>query len=180
MEGTNLVLTFESNISSELKVDQSLAHQGVCLTVVACDDRGHRVVAVQETLDRSTLGNLKVGDRVNLERCLRVGDRLDGHWVQGHVDATGLCIGKESRDGSWTFAFSFPAEHQPLLVPKGSVTVNGVSLTVVEVGEGTFSVAVIPYTFEHTTLGELEEGQGVNLEFDILGKYFLQHIKSRS
>lgn len=168
MEGTNLVLTFESNISSELKVDQSLAHQGVCLTVVACDDRGHRVVAVQETLDRSTLGNLKVGDR------------LDGHWVQGHVDATGLCIRKESRDGSWTFAFSFPAEHQPLLVPKGSVTVNGVSLTVVEVGEGTFSVAVIPYTFEHTTLGELEEGQGVNLEFDILGKYFLQHIKSRS
>jgi riboflavin synthase len=180
MEGTNLVLTFESNISSELKVDQSLAHQGVCLTVVACDDHGHRVVAVQETLDRSTLGNLKVGDRVNLERCLRVGDRLDGHWVQGHVDATGLCIRKESRDGSWTFAFSFPAEHQPLLVPKGSVTVNGVSLTVVEVGEGTFSVAVIPYTFEHTTLGELEEGQGVNLEFDILGKYFLQHIKSRS
>ena len=180
IEGSNLVFAFESKISKELKVDQSLAHQGVCLTVVSCDEHTHQVVAVQETLNRTTLGDIQVGDCVNLERCLRMGDRLDGHWVQGHVDATGLCIRKESKDGSWSFEFSFPADYASLLVPKGSVTVNGVSLTVVEVRDNTFSVAVIPYTYEHTTLGELKEGQGVNLEFDILGKYFLQHIKSHS
>lgn len=179
-EGSNLVLTLESPLSGELKIDQSLAHQGVCLTVVACDEHTHRVVAVQETLERTNLGDLQPGQSVNLERCLKVGDRLDGHWVQGHVDATGTCLGVDARDGSWIMEFGFPAEHAALLVSKGSVTVNGVSLTVVEVKDDRFSVAIIPYTYSHTTLGELHVGQRVNLEFDILGKYFLRSFKTDS
>jgi len=179
-EGSNLVLTLESPLSQELKVDQSLAHQGVCLTVVAFDQQTHRVVAVRETLERTNLGDLQIGESVNLERCLKVGDRLDGHWVQGHVDATGTCLHVQAQDGSWTMEFAFPEENAPLLVPKGSVTVNGVSLTVVDVKENTFSVAIIPYTYAHTTLGELRAGQRVNLEFDILGKYFLRSFKADS
>ncbi|MBM3911765.1 MAG: riboflavin synthase [Sphingomonadales bacterium] len=173
-EGTNVVLDFKSPLSDELKVDQSLAHNGVCLTVVCCGSGQHRVVAVKETMKRTALGDLKVGDAVNLERCLRLGDRLDGHWVQGHVDDTGLCTSIQDEGGSWLFTFQYPARHAALLVPKGSITVNGVSLTLVDLGLDFFMVAVIPYTFQHTTLGQLQVGHRVNLEFDLLGKYFLR------
>jgi len=173
-EGTNVILDFKSSLSDELKVDQSLAHNGVCLTVVRCGSGHHRVVAVKETMKRTALGDLKAGDAVNLERCLRLGDRLDGHWVQGHVDDTGLCTSIQDEGGSWFFTFQYPTRHAGLLVPKGSVTVNGVSLTLVDLGEDFFTVAVIPYTFQHTTLGQLQAGQRVNLEFDLLGKYFLR------
>ena len=173
-DGTNMVLDFKSPISDELKVDQSLAHNGVCLTVVRCGTGQHRVVAVKETMERTALGDLKVGDSVNLERCLRLGDRLDGHWVQGHVDDTGLCTSIQDEGGSWLITFQYPARHAALLVPKGSITVNGVSLTLVEVSLDAFKVALIPYTFQHTTLGQLQVGQRVNLEFDLLGKYFLR------
>ncbi|MBM3446208.1 MAG: riboflavin synthase [Bacteroidetes bacterium] len=173
-EGTNVVLDLKSSLSDELKVDQSLAHNGVCLTVIHCGSGQHRVVAVKETMKRTALGDLKVGDAVNLERCLRMGDRLDGHWVQGHVDDTGLCTSIQDEGGSWLFTFQYPTRHAGLLVPKGSITVNGVSLTLVNLGADFFTVAVIPYTFQHTTLGQLQAGQRVNLEFDLLGKYFLR------
>ena len=173
-DGTNRVLDFSSSLSYDLKVDQSLAHNGVCLTVVQCGEGRHRVVAVKETMERTALGTLKPGVAVNLERCLRLGDRLDGHWVQGHVDDTGLCTNIQDEQGSWRFTFQYPVQHAALLVAKGSITVNGVSLTLVEVGLDAFTVAVIPYTFQHTTLGQLQEGQRVNLEFDLLGKYFLR------
>lgn len=173
-EGTNVVLDFASSISHELRVDQSLAHNGVCLTVVQCGEGRHRVVAVKETMDRTALGDLKAGDAVNLERCLRLGDRLDGHWVQGHVDDTGLCLDIQEVGGSWIFKFKYPSKHAALLVPKGSITVNGISLTLVSLGEDTFTVAIIPYTFQNTNLGQLQAGQRVNLEFDLLGKYFLR------
>jgi riboflavin synthase len=173
-EGTNVVMDFSSSLSDELKVDQSLAHDGVCLTVVQCGHGQHRVVAVQETMERTALGDLQIGESVNLERCLRLGDRLDGHWVQGHVDDTGLCLEIQDVVGSWMFKFQYPPRHAALLVPKGSITVNGVSLTLVEVGVDFVTIAVIPYTYAHTTLGFLKPGQRVNLEFDLLGKYFLR------
>lgn len=173
-EGTNVVMDFSSSISDELRVDQSLAHNGVCLTVVQCGNGRHRVVAVRETMERTALGDLQAGDKVNLERCLRIGDRLDGHWVQGHVDDTGNCVDIQDVGGSWMFKFQYPPRHAALLVPKGSITVNGVSLTLVEVGPDFLTIAVIPYTYAHTTLGLLKAGQRVNLEFDLLGKYFLR------
>lgn len=173
-EGSNVVMEFSSSLSDDLKVDQSLAHSGVCLTVVQCGQGMHRVVAVKETMERTALADWRVGDRVNLERCLRIGDRLDGHWVQGHVDDTGLCLDIQDLDGSWLFTFQYPSKHAALLVPKGSITVNGVSLTLVRVEQDRFVVAVIPYTFTHTNLGLLKVGQRVNLEFDLLGKYFLR------
>lgn len=173
-DGTNVLMDFSSPLSDELKVDQSLAHNGVCLTVVQCGDGKHRVVAVKETMERTALGDLKISDRVNLERCLRIGDRLDGHWVQGHVDDTGLCLDVQDQQGSWIFTFMYPNQHGSLLIPKGSITINGVSLTLVQVNHDYFTVAVIPYTFTHTNLGLLKVGQRVNLEFDLLGKYFLR------
>lgn len=177
--GSGLEWLVSSPISGELKVDQSVAHQGVCLTVVHCDATTHRVVAVRETLDKSNLGLFKPGDPVNLERCLRMGDRLDGHWVQGHVDTTGLCVGIEDLDGSWSVTVEYPESYGALLVPKGSITVDGVSLTLVEAGRSQFKVVVIPYTFAHTTLGSLRPGHKVNLEFDLLGKYFLRQSQWR-
>ncbi|WP_316743522.1 riboflavin synthase [Pedobacter antarcticus] len=170
-EGTNIHLTIASAISSELKIDQSIAHNGVCLTVVAQDDKTHTVTAIQETLEKSNLGNLREGSIVNLERCMQMNGRLDGHIVQGHVDQTGVCILRREIDGSWEYRFRYDAAPGNVTVEKGSVCVNGISLTVVNSVADEFSVFIIPYTFEHTNLKEVEEGDTVNLEFDIIGKY---------
>lgn len=167
----NLHITVESAIASELNIDQSVAHNGVCLTVVALADGRHTVTAIEETLNKTNIGDLKVGDLVNLERCMQMNARLDGHIVQGHVDQTATCIAFNSLDGSWEYTFEYDAAVGNITVEKGSICVNGISLTVVNSYVNTFSVAIIPYTFEHTNLQNVREGSIVNLEFDIIGKY---------
>jgi riboflavin synthase len=174
-EGTNVHFTVESTITPELKIDQSLAHNGVCLTVVAVEGDQYTVTAVKETLDRSNLGQLQIDDVVNLERAMLGHSRLDGHIVQGHVDATATCLQVDEVDGSWYYTFQYHPTPDHLLVDKGSVCVNGVSLTVVDPVEDRFSVAIIPYTYEHTTFHRLKPGDSVNLEFDILGKYIAKY-----
>lgn len=170
-EGKNLHLTLKSPLAKELKIDQSLAHNGVCLTVVDCNLESYTVTAIQETLQKTNLGLLKIGALVNLERAMKLGDRLDGHLVQGHVDLTAKCISQKRLEGSWLFRFSYDNKSPHITIEKGSITVNGVSLTVVDSNENKFSVAIIPYTFEHTNFKLLEEGNLVNLEFDMIGKY---------
>jgi riboflavin synthase len=170
-EGTNLHLTFSSSFSDELKVDQSLAHNGVCLTVVAIDGDNYTVTAIEETLNRSSLGQLKIGDLVNLERCMSASGRFDGHIVQGHVDTMGSCKSVLEKDGSWEFQIQYPKNPNHITVEKGSITINGVSLTVVDSEEDWFSVAIIPYTYEHTSFRSLKPGDPINLEFDVVGKY---------
>lgn len=176
-EGGNVHFTMESPISGELKVDQSVAHNGVCLTVVALEPQAHTVTAIEETLNRSNLGTLKEGSLINLERAMKADSRLDGHMVQGHVDATATCIAVDERDGSWYYRFRYLPTEEHLLVDKGSVTVNGVSLTVVEPVEDVFSVAIIPYTYEHTNFKNIRPGDTANLEFDIIGKYIARYAK---
>ena len=176
-EGSNVHFTIASDISEALKVDQSVAHNGVCLTVVELSEGAHTVTAVEETLKRSSLGHWGAGSAVNLERAMKVDARLDGHLVQGHVDATGTCVEIDKRDGSWYFRFRYEPGEERLLVDKGSVCINGVSLTVVEPKEDEFSVAIIPYTYEHTNFKEMQVGQEVNLEFDIIGKYIARYAK---
>ena len=168
--GTNRDLIIRARISPELRVDQSVSHNGVCLTVVEWMGDRYRVTAVDETLQRSNLGDLRISDSVNLERSLRIGDRLDGHMVQGHVDTTTECIEVKDIDGSWTYVFELP-EQRHLLVEKGSICLNGVSLTIAALDEDSFSVAIIPYTHDHTTFRTLHAGSRVNVEFDVLGKY---------
>ncbi|HWZ14836.1 MAG TPA: riboflavin synthase [Mucilaginibacter sp.] len=167
----NLHITVESSISSELKIDQSVAHNGVCLTVIALADGRHTVTAIEETLNKTSLGHLKTGDLVNLERCMQMNARLDGHIVQGHVDQTAVCTDFKETDGSWEYTFEYDASSGNVTVEKGSICVNGISLTVVNSKANSFSVAIIPYTFEHTNLKNVREGSTVNLEFDIIGKY---------
>lgn len=176
-EGTNLHLTVESNISNELKIDQSIAHNGVCLTVVALNENEHEVVAIKETLDKTNLGKLNVGDLVNLERCLKYEGRLDGHVVQGHVDTTGSISLLKDENGSKVYEIQHKNFTEFYTIDKGSVTINGVSLTCFDSTETSFKVAIIPYTFEHTTFHQLKDGDTVNLEFDILGKYVQTHMK---
>lgn len=173
-EGSNIHFTIESNISKEVKIDQSVAHDGVCLTVTACDAESHTVTAVAETLQKTNLGSWEVGKTVNLERAMKLGDRLDGHIVQGHVDTTGKCLERKEADGSHLFHFEFPERFAALVIEKGSICINGVSLTAFNVGKNTFSVTIIPYTLEHTTFGDLQGNDTINLEFDILGKYMLR------
>ena len=176
--GTNLTFTVKSNLLPQLSVDQSLAHNGVCLTVEEINAENYRVTAIQETLDKTNLGELQEGSFVNIEPCLRVDSLLDGHIVQGHVDTTATCINREEQDGSTIFTFQYPAEFYHLLVEKGSICINGVSLTAYNTSsENTFSVAIIPYTLQHTTFQYLQVGQKVNLEFDILGKYFARWME---
>lgn len=170
-EGDNVHFTFLSEFTNELKIDQSLAHNGVCLTVVEITENEYTVTAIAETLEKTNLGGLKVSNIVNLERCMKLGDRLDGHIVQGHVDQTGEVIALELLDGSWRFTFEYDSSKSNITVEKGSVTINGVSLTVVDSGINTFSVCIIPYTFEHTNFCTFKVGTLVNLEFDIVGKY---------
>jgi riboflavin synthase len=175
-EGTNVHFTIQSEISKELKIDQSVAHNGVCLTVVKLGGDTHRVTAIQETLEKSNLDQLKVGSKVNLERCMQMNGRLDGHIVQGHVDQTAVCIKREAQDGSWEYRFRYDAAAGNVTVEKGSACVNGISLTVVNSEKDEFSVFIIPYTFAHTNLHEVKVGDTVNLEFDIIGKYVARLI----
>jgi len=170
-EQGNLHITVSSPIASELKIDQSVAHNGVCLTVVALSDGRHTVTAIDETLQKSSIGHLKVGDLVNLERCMQMNGRLDGHIVQGHVDQTAICTEFREMHGSWEYTFEYDPAVGNVTVEKGSICVNGISLTVVNSKKNSFSVAIIPYTFEHTNLQQVNVGSVVNLEFDIIGKY---------
>ncbi len=172
--GKNVDFTVRSAIARELKVDQSLAHDGVCLTVIKQHDDIHVVTAINETLQRTALSEWKKGRKVNLERAMQLGARLDGHLVQGHVDDVGTCLDITPQEGSWLFTFAFDPAYAPLLVQKGSVCINGVSLTVINPLRDRFQVAIIPYTYEHTNFGQLQPGEKVNLEFDILGKYILR------
>ncbi len=179
-EGSNIHFDVTSEIGDALKIDQSVAHDGVCLTVVAVSGSVHRVTAIAETLDRSSLAKWREGRKVNLERCMKADGRFDGHIVQGHVDTTAVCTKVVEDNGSWRFYFEHPKEKTFLTVAKGSITVNGVSLTVVDSEEGSFSVAVIPYTYEHTSFATLCTGENVNLEFDILGKYIAKLLQAQS
>lgn len=174
----NLHITMECSFAHELKIDQSIAHNGVCLTVVEVKDNTYTVTAIKETLDKSNLGLLKVGNRVNLERSSRVDARMDGHIVQGHVDQTAVCTKVEEADGSWYYTFEYePAQADYITVEKGSVSVNGVSLTVVNAKDKSFQVAIIPFTYEITNFHEFKPGTVVNLEFDIIGKYVVRYLK---
>lgn len=169
--GSNLNIIVKAKMTPELKIDQSISHNGVCMTVVSLNDEEYRVTAVKETLEKTNLGKLKPGDLINLERGMKLGDRLDGHIVQGHVDQTATCIAIKEADGSWEFTFEYDPEIGNMTIEKGSITVNGVSLTVVNSQKNKFSVAIIPYTYKHTTFHDLETRDMVNLEFDVIGKY---------
>lgn len=167
----NIHLTIQTNITNELKIDQSVAHNGVCLTVVNLFDDKHVVTAIKETIDKTTLGSWQIGDKVNIERAMKLGDRLDGHIVQGHVDQTAICTNIEDKDGSWEFTFEYDTALNNITIEKGSITINGTSLTVVNSKKDSFSVAIIPYTYENTIFHTFEVGTKVNLEFDVVGKY---------
>jgi len=171
VKGTNLDITLKSSIASELKIDQSVAHNGVCLTIVSLENDTYTVTAIDETLQKTNLNDLKIGATVNLERAMILGSRLDGHIVQGHVDQTGLCTQVEEKDGSWFFSFEYDATKGNPTIEKGSITIDGTSLTVVNSGSNTFQVAIIPYTYENTRFNTYKEGTVVNLEFDVIGKY---------
>ena len=183
-EGSNLHFTLDCDFTSELQIDQSIAHNGVCLTVTSISGNSYKVTAIEETLNKSSLGNLSEGDEVNLERCLRLSDRLDGHIVQGHVDGTAEVRSIEDRNGSWEIGFELDKNFDPiegkspekLIIQKGSISINGTSLTVAWVNERQFGVAIIPYTFEHTNFRRLKVGNQVNIELDILGKYVAKII----
>ena len=176
----NINFTIQTNITHELKIDQSIAHNGVCLTVVAISGKNYVVTAIKETLDKTNLGHLSENDLLNIERAMKLGDRLDGHIVQGHVDQTAVCTEVLENDGSWIFTFVYDANANNITIEKGSVTINGVSLTVVDSKKNQFSVAIIPYTYTHTGFSKFKKGTIVNLEFDVIGKYVarLHQLKS--
>lgn len=177
--GGNLDITIESNLTSELKIDQSVSHNGVCLTVVSLTDTTYTVTAIAETLKKTNLGRLKTNDYVNLERAMILGSRLDGHIVQGHVDQTGECTGVREDNGSWMFSFKYDSANGNPTIEKGSITIDGTSLTVVNSGKNTFEVAIIPYTYEHTRFNTYKVGTIVNLEFDVIGKYVAKLMANR-
>ena len=170
-DNNNLNITVFSSITHELKIDQSVAHNGVCLTVIAINNGEYTVTAIKETIEKTNLADWRVGDLLNLERAMKLGDRLDGHIVQGHVDQTGICKSIEEANGSWYFTFEYDSNLNNITIEKGSITVNGVSLTIVNSKEKEFSVAIIPYTFEHTNFKNVQIGTTINLEFDVVGKY---------
>ena len=173
----NIDFTIESEISNELKIDQSVSHNGVCLTVTETSDNTHTVTAVKETLEKSSLKSFSVNDLINLERAMKLGERLDGHLVQGHVDGVAKCISVSVNDGSWIYKFEFDIKNEMLLIEKGSICINGVSLTVFDIAENTFKVTIIPYTHENTSFKKLKEGDIVNIEFDMVGKYLARFNK---
>lgn len=173
-KGGNRSFWIESPLSSKLKVDQSVSHDGVCLTVEQVKNNRHLVTAIAETLSKTTLGQWEKGKKVNLERCLKMNGRLDGHFVQGHVDGRGTCVLAEEKDGSWLFRFEFDPSFAALVIEKGSITINGISLTAFSVTQNSFEVAIIPYTFTHTNISLVKPGDPVNLEFDVIGKYLLR------
>ena len=176
---SNINFSISSSLSNELKIDQSVSHNGVCLTVISKEEGVYTVTAIKETLEKTNLGKLKLGDKVNLERCLKVGDRLDGHFVQGHVDQTAICTYVGNENGSWTFTFKYDDKNNNITIEKGSITINGVSLTVVNSKKSEFSVAIIPYTFENTNFNSFSVGTLVNLEFDVFGKYVTKLFKKK-
>src|SRR6478672_9299949 len=178
--GSNKTFWISSSISNELKADQSVSHNGVCLTVEGVKENSHRVTAIEETLAKSNLGKWREGDEVNIERCMVMNGRLDGHIVQGHVDTTAGCIDKQDLNGSWQFRFQFPNELSKLVIEKGSIAINGISLTVFNVDANEFSVAIIPYTFAHTNMKHVSIGTMVNIEFDIIGKYVVKMMSKMS
>jgi riboflavin synthase len=178
-ERDNLQMIIQSEFSNELKIDQSVSHNGICLTVVAIGTGTHTVTAINETLNKTNLGKLKEGDLVNLERCMQINGRLDGHIVQGHVDQTGICTEVIEKNGSWEYTISYDSTIGNITVEKGSICVNGISLTVVNSREDSFSVAIIPYTYEHTNMQSLRIGDTVNLEFDIIGKYIARLARQK-
>jgi riboflavin synthase len=179
-EDENLHITIASSLTHELKIDQSVAHNGICLTVVAINEEKYTVTAIKETVLKTNLVDWKQGDMINLERAMKLGDRLDGHIVQGHIDQIGLCTNIEASNGSWYFTFEYDKNLQNITIEKGSITINGVSLTVVNSKENEFSVAIIPYTYEHTNFKNFKIGTKINLEFDVIGKYVskLQSLKN--
>ena len=177
-EAENIHFSIKAKMTSELKIDQSVAHNGCCLTVVNIENDIYTVTAIQETLDKTNLNEWKIGTPINLERCMQMNGRLDGHIVQGHVDTVGVCTEIEDQNGSWKFTFNY--QNEQLTVEKGSITVNGTSLTVVDSKKDSFSVCIIPYTFENTNFSSLKVGDQVNLEFDIIGKYVAKWMESRS
>jgi len=170
-KGTNKIFWIKSPISSKLKPDQSVAHDGVCLTIEEIKGSRYRVTAIAETLSKTSMGEWQEGSTINLERCLKVNDRLDGHFVQGHVDTIAICTDKKEKNGSWEFSFQFPSKFAELIIEKGSVSINGISLTAFNVSANAFDVAIIPFTFENTNMNTIHVGQKVNIEFDMLGKY---------
>lgn len=174
--GSNRTFWIESPISQQLKVDQSVSHSGVCLTVEDLNSNSHRVTAIKETLKKTNLGDWSAGTNVNLERSLQLGDRLDGHIVQGHVDAVAICKNVIEKNGSWEYTFEFPKKFASLIIEKGSIAINGISLTAFSVKVKNFTVAIIPYTFEHTNINKVTKGTIVNLEFDMIGKYLLRKL----
>ena len=175
--GSNRSFLIQSPLSASLKVDQSVSHSGVCLTVEAIEGDSHRVTAIDETIQKTNLATWEVGTIVNLERCLVLNARLDGHFVQGHVDSIGTCLRRVDKDGSWEFDIGFPDQFAELLIEKGSICVNGVSLTAFNVTKDQFTIAIIPYTYEHTNISQVKEGTLVNLEFDMIGKYITRRLK---
>lgn len=179
-EGTNVHFTLSCPFNSELKIDQSLAHDGVCLTVVACSSSNYVVTAIEETMVKTSLDNWKVGDKVNLERCMMIGDRYDGHMVQGHIDTIGTVLTIEDKGGSHELTIEHHDSIEWMTVPKGSITVNGISLTVVQSDKGRFSIALIPYTWDETTMHLIKVGDKVNLEFDVIGKYISRILAARN
>jgi len=174
---SNLEITLSSSLASELKIDQSVAHNGICLTVVSIENDFFKVTAIEETINKTTINKWQKGDLINLERAMKIGDRLDGHMIQGHVDQIGECIKSEIKDGSWEYTIEYK-KSENITVEKGSIAINGVSLTVIDSMPNSFKVAIIPYTFEHTNFHSLKKGSLVNLEFDILGKYISKMAKN--
>ena len=179
-DADNVHFTISGPFTSELKIDQSVAHNGACLTVVKIEGNKYTVTAIAETLRKTNLGDWKVGAVINLERCIQLGDRIDGHMVQGHVDTTAVCTSVSDENGSWAFAFEYISNPEHVTVKKGSITINGVSLTVVDSTDNGFSVAIIPYTYEHTNFNQINPGDRVNIEFDIIGKYVARYLTSHS
>jgi riboflavin synthase len=176
-ERSNKTIWIESGISKQLKADESVNHDGVCLTVEEVKVNSHRVTAIEETLKKTNLANCRIGSLINLERSLRLDSRLDGHFVQGHVDTTALCLKKTERKGSWEYEFGFPKKFAELVIEKGSVCLNGISLTAYNVKRKSFTVAIIPYTYEHTNIKAVQKGDSVNIEFDLIGKYMLRKLR---
>ena len=174
--GSNKTFWIESPLSSQFKVDQSISHSGVCLTVEEVRETSHRITAIDETLKKTNIGDWKEGTLINLERCLQLNARIDGHLVQGHVDTTAACTRRKEKEGSWEFEFEFKKEFAELIIEKGSICINGISLTAFNVKKKSFSVAIIPYTFEHTNIKDVQKGDKVNLEFDMIGKYLLRRL----
>ncbi len=179
-KGSNISFWIHSPLSDSLKVDQSISHDGVCLTVESIENGNHCVTAIQETLSKTNLSSWDIGTEMNIERCMMMNGRLDGHIVQGHVDATAICIDRQELEGSWSYTFQFPSAFANLVIEKGSISVNGTSLTCFNIGKDFFSIAVIPYTYAHTTIRNLQQGKIVNIEFDILGKYVQRQLNLNS